>query len=96
MLDEPTTGLDVISAKTIVDFIRSYQGSNVSVIFSTHHLHEVDSVCDAVTLIDKGITQFSGTVNEFRSLGEGGDLYSSFLALISKSESQNQNSVKVG
>ncbi len=96
VLDEPTTGLDVISAKTIVDFIRSYQGSNVSVIFSTHHLHEVDSVCDAVTLIDKGITQFSGTVNEFRSLGEGGDLYSSFLALISKSETQNQNSVKVG
>ncbi len=82
ILDEPTTGLDVISAKTIVDFIDSYRGSNVSVIFSTHHLHEVESVCDHVTLIDKGITQFNGSLAEFRALGNGGDLYSSFLSLV--------------
>ncbi|WP_144391368.1 ATP-binding cassette domain-containing protein [Pleionea sediminis] len=86
ILDEPTTGLDVISAKTIVDFIDSYRGSDVSVIFSTHHLHEVESVCDHVTLIDKGITQFSGTVDEFRAKGGGKDLYSSFLALVSSGE----------
>jgi sodium transport system ATP-binding protein len=87
ILDEPTTGLDVISAKTIVDFISSYRGSQVSVIFSTHHLHEVDSVCDQVTLIDKGITQFEGTLAEFRALGDGNDLYSSFLSLVTEAAS---------
>lgn len=90
ILDEPTTGLDVISAKTIVDFIDSYRGSDVSVIFSTHHLHEVESVCDQVTLIDKGITQFSGTVEEFRQKGEGHDLYSSFLSLVSGGKQSNE------
>ncbi|NVJ59656.1 MAG: ATP-binding cassette domain-containing protein [Gammaproteobacteria bacterium] len=87
ILDEPTTGLDVISAKTIVDFIASYRGSDVSVIFSTHHLHEVESVCDQVTLIDKGITQFNGSVEEFRNKGQGQDLYSSFLALVNQANS---------
>ncbi|WMS88552.1 ABC transporter ATP-binding protein [Pleionea litopenaei] len=82
VLDEPTTGLDVISAKTIVDFIDSYRGSDVSVIFSTHHLHEVESVCDQVTLIDKGQTCFVGTTDEFRALGGSDDLYSSFLTLV--------------
>ncbi|MEE4244228.1 MAG: ATP-binding cassette domain-containing protein [Kangiellaceae bacterium] len=90
VLDEPTTGLDVISAKTIVDFIDSYRGSNVSVIFSTHHLHEVESVCDQVTLIDKGITQFDGTVDEFRAKGNGQDLYTSFLNLVENSDKANQ------
>jgi sodium transport system ATP-binding protein len=92
ILDEPTTGLDVISAKTIVDFINSYRGTQVSVIFSTHHLHEVDSVCDNVTLIDKGITQFEGTLQQFRALGNGNDLYSSFLSLVESAQAFDSDS----
>ena len=92
VLDEPTTGLDVISAKSLVDCIESYRGSNVSVIFSTHHLHEVESVCDQVTLIDKGVTQFNGDVADFRAIGNGNDLYSSFLALVDESSSQSEQS----
>lgn len=84
VLDEPTTGLDVISAKTILDFIESYKGSDVPVVFSTHHLHEVEKLCDRVVLINEGVTQFNGTLGEFKSLNEGGSLYDIFVQLVEK------------
>jgi sodium transport system ATP-binding protein len=84
ILDEPTTGLDVISAETILDFIESYKGSNVPVIFSTHHLHEVEKLCDRVVLIDDGMTQFNGTLDEFRGLNDEGCLYQAFVDLVNK------------
>lgn len=86
VLDEPTTGLDVISAKTILDFIESYKGSNVPVVFSTHHLHEVEKLCDRVVLIDDGVTKFSGTLNDFKALSEDENLYDVFVKLVERKE----------
>lgn len=86
VLDEPTTGLDVISAKTILDFIESYKGSDVPVIFSTHHLHEVEKLCDRVALIDEGKTKFNGSLDEFRALGNTGNLYDVFVNLVDEKE----------
>ncbi len=82
VLDEPTTGLDVISAKTILEFIRSYKGSNVPVIFSTHHLHEVEKLCDRVVLINQGVTQFNGSLEAFRQLDDSHNLYDIFVKLV--------------
>ncbi|MCO7225429.1 ABC transporter ATP-binding protein [Pleionea sp. CnH1-48] len=82
ILDEPTTGLDVVAAKIIMDFIESYRGSETSVIFSTHHLHEVEQLCDRVTVINEGIASFSGLIDEFRAHDESGNLYNAFLKLI--------------
>jgi sodium transport system ATP-binding protein len=48
ILDEPTTGLDVMSAKILLDFIAGYKALRVPLIFSTHHLHEVEKLCDGV------------------------------------------------
>ena len=86
VLDEPTTGLDVISAKTILDFIESYKGSNVPVVFSTHHLHEVEKLCDKVVLINEGLTQFNGTLDEFKALNNSGNLYDVFVQLVDNKE----------
>ena len=88
VLDEPTTGLDVISAKTILDFIQSYKGSNVPVIFSTHHLHEVEKLCDKVVLINNGMTKFNGSLSEFRAVDQSHDLYEIFVKLVNN-EAQN-------
>jgi sodium transport system ATP-binding protein len=82
VLDEPTTGLDVISAKSILDFIQSYKGSQVPIIFSTHHLHEVEKLCDRVVLIDEGRTKFNGKIEEFKSLDDNANLYDIFVALV--------------
>jgi sodium transport system ATP-binding protein len=81
VLDEPTTGLDVVSAKAIVDFIDSYKQKNVPVLFSTHHLHEIDHLCDRIVFIHQGQARFEGSIDEFRSLLDSRDLYEIFLHL---------------
>lgn len=86
VLDEPTTGLDVISAKTILDFIESYKSSGIPVIFSTHHLHEVEKLCDRVVLIDEGMTKFDGTTDDFKKLVDTNDLYDVFVSLVTNKE----------
>lgn len=86
VFDEPTTGLDVISAKTVLDFIESFKGSDTAVIFSTHHLHEVERLCDNVSLIDLGESKFNGTTQEFADLSGTGNLYDSFLLSVNDKE----------
>ncbi|NVK22382.1 MAG: ATP-binding cassette domain-containing protein [Kangiellaceae bacterium] len=86
VFDEPTTGLDVISAKTVLDFIESFKGSDKAVIFSTHHLHEVERLCDDVTLIDLGETKFNGTTAQFAALSDDGNLYDAFLKTVNDKE----------
>lgn len=82
ILDEPTTGLDVISAKTILDFIESYRHTQIPIIFSTHNLHEVEKLCDSVALIEQGTSQFYGSIDEFKKLSETNTLYDSFIKLV--------------
>ncbi|GAA0203300.1 ATP-binding cassette domain-containing protein [Kangiella japonica] len=88
VFDEPTTGLDVISAKTVLDFIESYKETEMSVIFSTHHLHEVERLCDEVCLIDLGETKFYGSTQNFASQTPSGNLYDAFLANVNNKEKE--------
>jgi sodium transport system ATP-binding protein len=84
ILDEPTTGLDVMSAKILLDFIASYKALRVPLIFSTHHLHEVEKLCDRVCIINHGKTAFHGTMDELRHLGGSADLYDAFVSVINQ------------
>ena len=82
ILDEPTTGLDVMSARILLDFIASYKALGVPLIFSTHHLHEVEKLCDRVCIINHGQTAFNGTLDQLRQLGGSDDLYDAFVRVI--------------
>ncbi len=82
ILDEPTTGLDVMAAKTLLDFIASYKALRIPLIFSTHHLHEVEKLCDSVCIIHQGISVFNGSVAALRELGGSRDLYDAFVDVI--------------
>lgn len=86
ILDEPTTGLDVMSAKVLLDFIASYKALRVPLIFSTHHLHEVEKLCDRVCIINHGKTAFHGTVDALRHLGGSADLYDAFVGVINRGD----------
>jgi sodium transport system ATP-binding protein len=84
ILDEPTTGLDVMSSKILLDFIASYKALRIPLVFSTHHLHEVEKLCDRVCIINHGKTAFNGTVDELRHLGGSADLYDAFIDVINR------------
>jgi len=66
ILDEVTSGLDVINAYEIREVIRSIAKSGVTVIMSSHNMFEVDMLCDRVGMIDQGKLIEVGTPDELK------------------------------
>jgi sodium transport system ATP-binding protein len=63
ILDEPTTGLDIMSSEFILQFIkRMAKEENKAVIFSTHNLTEVERLCDRIAIIHEGDLRFLGDI----------------------------------
>jgi sodium transport system ATP-binding protein len=67
IFDEPTLGLDVMAARSIVQFVRDCRGRGKTVIYSTHVMSEVDKLCDVVGIIHDGRLLAEGTLPELRS-----------------------------
>jgi sodium transport system ATP-binding protein len=82
VFDEPTTGLDVAAAETILRLIEDCRDRGKTVLLSTHHMTEVQRVCDAVVVVHEGRLCFSGTVEEMRAQGEADTLNRAFLNII--------------
>ena len=66
ILDEVTSGLDVINAYEIRELIRTIAKSGVTVIMSSHNMFEVDMLCDRVGIIDGGNLVELGTPEELK------------------------------
>src|SRR5437899_3350868 len=73
ILDEPTTALDPHSTQEFLAMIRGLKADGTAVLLSSHHLDQVQSVCDRVALFNRGRIALSGTVTELagRVLGGG-------------------------
>ena len=67
IFDEPTTGLDVMTARTIINFISECRDRGKTVIFSTHIMSEVERLCDHIGIIHDGKLLTEGTVAELRA-----------------------------
>jgi sodium transport system ATP-binding protein len=67
IFDEPTTGLDVMTARTIISFIADCRDRGKTVIFSTHIMSEVERLCDHIGIIHGGKLLAEGTVEHLRS-----------------------------
>src|SRR5271155_1547177 len=67
IFDEPTTGLDVMTARTIIGFIADCRGRGKTVIFSTHIMSEVERLCDSIGIIHGGKLLAEGTLDELRA-----------------------------
>jgi len=66
IFDEPTVGLDVMAARTIIAFIRDCRDRGKTVIFSTHVMSEVEKLCDHIGIIHNGRLLAEGTLPELR------------------------------
>ncbi len=67
IFDEPTTGLDVMTARTIISFISDCRERGKAIIFSTHIMSEVERLCDSIGIIHDGKLLAEGTVPELRA-----------------------------
>jgi sodium transport system ATP-binding protein len=66
IFDEPTLGLDVMTARTIVGFIRECREHGKTVIFSTHVMSEAEKLCDTIGIIHNGRLLADGTLAQLR------------------------------
>ncbi|MDR0334772.1 MAG: ABC transporter ATP-binding protein [Methanomassiliicoccaceae archaeon] len=79
ILDEITSGLDVINAFDIRDIVRSIAKSGVSVLLSSHNMFEVDQLCDRIGMIDGGRMILTGTPAELKERYNVGTIEEVFI-----------------
>jgi ABC-2 type transport system ATP-binding protein len=72
ILDEPTTALDPHSTQEFLAMIRALKEDGTAVLLSSHHLDQVQSVCDRVELFNRGRIALSGTVTALAAQVLGG------------------------
>ena len=66
VLDEPTTGLDPVNVRLVQDLLAERRRSGRTTILSTHHMNQVEALCDRVALINRGELVVYGTVADVR------------------------------
>jgi len=66
IFDEPTLGLDVMTARSIVRFVRECRNRGKTVIYSTHVMSEVEKICDVIGIIHAGRLVAEGTLGELQ------------------------------
>ena len=54
IFDEPTLGLDIISSKAIIEFMKQEKERGKTVIYSTHYMEEAEYLCDRIIMLNKG------------------------------------------
>jgi len=64
-LDEPTIGLDVVSQKTVREFLRSHNARHkTTILLTSHYMTDIQELCQRVIIIDKGRIFFDGRLGE--------------------------------
>jgi sodium transport system ATP-binding protein len=82
IFDEPTLGLDVMSSRGIVQFIKQCRSERKTVIFSSHVMSEVEKLCDRIGIIHNGRLLREGTLAELRDATCESDLEEIFIKTV--------------
>jgi sodium transport system ATP-binding protein len=82
IFDEPTLGLDIMAARTIVEFIKECRQAGKTVIFSTHVMSEVEKLCDVIGIIHNGALLAEGTPARLRETYQEKDLEEIFVKVV--------------
>lgn len=89
ILDEPTTGLDILAASDMIQFIETRKAEGTCVLFSTHILSEAERLCDRIGVIHAGRMLAVGSLDELRERTGKNWLEDVFRALVEESEADN-------
>ena len=82
IFDEPTLGLDIMTARSIISFIRECRDRGKTVIFSTHVMSEVEKLCDVIGIIQGGKLLAEGSLSQLRAQCGEEDLEEIFVKLV--------------
>jgi len=82
ILDEATSGLDIIASQIILDFIKRERDNGKSIIYSTHYMEEAENICDYIIMINEGKIIMTGTSEEINQKMKTTNLRDAFMKLI--------------
>lgn len=82
IFDEPTLGLDIMTARNIIGFIRECRELGKTVIFSTHVMSEVEKLCDVIGVIHNGTMLAEGSLPQLRDTYQLKDLEDIFVKIV--------------
>ena len=82
ILDEATSGLDIISSQIILNFIKEEKQNKKTILYSTHYMEEAQDICDKVIMINKGKIIIVGTPEEIKKKTNSKNLREAFFNLI--------------
>lgn len=82
IFDEPTVGLDVLAARSLLALIRECRNQGRTIIYSTHVMSEVEKLCDVVGIVHDGRLLAEGTLAELRSRFGQTDMEEIFIKVV--------------
>ena len=82
IFDEPTLGLDVMTAWSIIRFVRECRTRGKTVVYSTHVMGEAEKLCDVIGIIHRGKLRAEGTLAEIRAGTGEQDLEDCFVKIV--------------
>lgn len=96
IFDEPTLGLDILSSRSIIEFMKKERAAGKSVLYSTHYMEEAEFLCDRIIMIHKGRIIAQGTPDKLRTQTETTNLRDTFLCLIEKQNPSTEKETAYG
>jgi ABC-2 type transport system ATP-binding protein len=66
--DEPSSGLDPMTSRTIIEFLKDLRRQRKTIVFSAHNLYQVEEVCDRVMILRRGKEVACGSIRELREM----------------------------
>lgn len=82
IFDEPTLGLDIISSKAIIDFMKAEKQNGKSVLYSTHYMEEAEFLCDRIIMLNQGEIIAEGTPQQLKERTKTNNLRDAFFVYI--------------
>ena len=97
LLDEPTAGLDVTSARAVRDLVMKLRDEGGTVIYSTHQLAEARQVCDRIVIIHNGTIRADSSPDELLKITGCDSLEEAYVQLTSdKARARTEDDSKEG
>jgi ABC-2 type transport system ATP-binding protein len=94
LLDEPTTGLDVISSRNIREFVReTVSKSGKTVLYTTHYIEEAAQICDRIGILSSGQIIACDTPDAIRNMIKKEEVIHLTLENISQSQIEGLNDI---
>ena len=81
IFDEPTNGLDIVTARNVTDYLKLLKNEGRTVIISTHIMTEAEKLCDRIGIIINGVLVMEGTLAEILEKTNSKDLEDAFFEL---------------